>query len=73
MIAPGSKVVDVGGGMGHIVMSVGKKYPELVAVVEDRPAVVEQAKDVRRMLFLAYRVRLLTSFSFGASSFPTLV
>ncbi|KAL1658045.1 S-adenosyl-L-methionine-dependent methyltransferase [Schizophyllum commune] len=44
-IAPGSKVVDVGGGMGHIVMSVTKKYPELVAVVEDRPAVVEQAKD----------------------------
>uniref|UniRef100_D8QE34 O-methyltransferase C-terminal domain-containing protein n=1 Tax=Schizophyllum commune (strain H4-8 / FGSC 9210) TaxID=578458 RepID=D8QE34_SCHCM len=44
-LAPGSKVVDVGGGMGHIVMSVAKKYPELVAVVEDRPAVVEQAKD----------------------------
>ncbi|KAI4522310.1 S-adenosyl-L-methionine-dependent methyltransferase [Schizophyllum commune Loenen D] len=41
----GAKVVDVGGGMGHVVIPVAKKYPQLQFVVEDRPAVVEKAKE----------------------------
>ncbi|KAL1658046.1 S-adenosyl-L-methionine-dependent methyltransferase [Schizophyllum commune] len=41
----GAKVVDVGGGMGHVVIPIAKKYPQLQFVVEDRPAVVEKAKE----------------------------
>ncbi|KAL1734230.1 S-adenosyl-L-methionine-dependent methyltransferase [Schizophyllum commune] len=41
----GAKVVDVGGGMGHVVIPIARKYPHLQFVVEDRPAVVEKAKE----------------------------
>ncbi|KAI5888463.1 S-adenosyl-L-methionine-dependent methyltransferase [Schizophyllum commune H4-8] len=41
----GAKVVDVGGGMGHVVIPIAKRYPQLQFVVEDRQAVVEKAKE----------------------------
>ncbi|KAL1728170.1 S-adenosyl-L-methionine-dependent methyltransferase [Schizophyllum commune] len=47
-LAPGSKVVDVAGGIGHVTMAIAKQYPELRFVIEERPAVIEQAKEFWR-------------------------
>ncbi|KAK0437893.1 O-methyltransferase [Armillaria borealis] len=43
-LANGSVVVDVGGGMGHSMLKVHKEHPSLKIVVQDRPKVIEQAK-----------------------------
>ncbi|KAL1665118.1 S-adenosyl-L-methionine-dependent methyltransferase [Schizophyllum commune] len=47
-LAPGSKVVDVAGGIGYVTMAIAKRYPELHFVLEERPAVLEQAKEFWR-------------------------
>ncbi|KAL1742284.1 S-adenosyl-L-methionine-dependent methyltransferase [Schizophyllum fasciatum] len=44
-LPPGSAVVDVGAGVGHMVMSVVRRFPALRAVVEDRPAVLARARE----------------------------
>ncbi|KAI5119663.1 hypothetical protein M0805_007754 [Coniferiporia weirii] len=38
-------VVDVGGSTGHVSLEIAKAFPALNIVVEDRPAVVKEAKD----------------------------
>ncbi|EJC99901.1 S-adenosyl-L-methionine-dependent methyltransferase [Fomitiporia mediterranea MF3/22] len=40
----GSIVVDVGGGLGHVALEIAKVYPRLQMVIEDRPLVIEEAK-----------------------------
>ncbi|KAJ7175047.1 O-methyltransferase [Mycena crocata] len=40
----GSKIVDVGGGLGAHSLSIAKKYPQLRVVDQDRGPVIEQAK-----------------------------
>ncbi|KAI5825917.1 S-adenosyl-L-methionine-dependent methyltransferase [Schizophyllum commune Tattone D] len=40
----GTKVVDVGAGIGHFSLTIAKKYPDLHYVIQDRAAVVEKAK-----------------------------
>ncbi|KAL1742331.1 S-adenosyl-L-methionine-dependent methyltransferase [Schizophyllum fasciatum] len=42
----GATVVDVGAGTGHFSLAIAKRYPDLQFVVEDRPAVVEKAKEL---------------------------
>ncbi|KAI0356400.1 S-adenosyl-L-methionine-dependent methyltransferase [Trametes cingulata] len=42
-LAPGSVLVDVGGGIGSTSMTVAQAYPHIHVVVEDRPQVVEFA------------------------------
>ncbi|KAF4566231.1 hypothetical protein EYR40_001952 [Pleurotus pulmonarius] len=39
----GSIVVDVGGGLGHTSLNIAKEYKHLTFIVQDRPAVIEQA------------------------------
>ncbi|KAL1745741.1 S-adenosyl-L-methionine-dependent methyltransferase [Schizophyllum fasciatum] len=43
-LPPGSKIVDVAGGIGHVAMSIAKRHPKLHFVIEERPAVLEKAK-----------------------------
>ncbi|KAL0578134.1 hypothetical protein V5O48_003839, partial [Marasmius crinis-equi] len=45
-LPPGSLVVDVGGGVGSATDTIVKSFPDLKFVVQDRPAVVEDAKKV---------------------------
>ncbi|KAF9494774.1 O-methyltransferase [Pleurotus eryngii] len=40
-----SVVVDVGGGLGHTTMNIAKEHKHLKFVVQDRPLVIEQAKE----------------------------
>ena len=42
----GSIVVDVGGGLGHTTMKLVQSYPGLKHVIQDRPPVIEQAREV---------------------------
>ncbi|KAF9490045.1 S-adenosyl-L-methionine-dependent methyltransferase [Pleurotus eryngii] len=39
-----SIIVDVGGGLGHTTLNITKEYKHLKFIVQDRPAVIEQAK-----------------------------
>ncbi|KAL0952701.1 hypothetical protein HGRIS_006937 [Hohenbuehelia grisea] len=39
-----SVVVDIGGGIGHAMLPLVKRYPQLKIVVQDLPSVVEDAK-----------------------------
>lgn len=41
-----SIVVDVGGGLGHTTLNIAKEYKHLKFIVQDRPAVIDQAKQV---------------------------
>ncbi|KAJ6474192.1 O-methyltransferase [Mycena sanguinolenta] len=43
-VAPGSIIVDVGGGLGASSLLIAKTYPTLKVVNEDRPNVIEQSK-----------------------------
>lgn len=45
-LPPKSVVVDVGGGLGHVTMRIARKYPNLRYIVQDRLAIIEQAKEV---------------------------
>ncbi|KAL5492808.1 hypothetical protein ACEPAI_4256 [Sanghuangporus weigelae] len=38
-------LVDVGSGTGHVPLEVVKKFPNIQVVLEDRPSVIEQAKN----------------------------
>ncbi|KAJ8502698.1 hypothetical protein ONZ45_g11512 [Pleurotus djamor] len=40
----GATIVDVGGGLGHNTLSIAKEHRHLKCVVQDRAAVIEQAK-----------------------------
>ena len=46
-LKPGSLIVDVGGGLGHVSMVIGQEYPDLKFAVEDRTATVQDAILVR--------------------------
>ncbi|GLW93386.1 methyltransferase [Actinokineospora globicatena] len=48
-------LVDVGGGKGHLVASILKRYPEMTAVVYDLPRVVPAAEEVLREAGVAGR------------------
>ncbi|KAF5389003.1 hypothetical protein D9757_005107 [Collybiopsis confluens] len=43
---PGTIVCDVGGGNGHIMLDLVGSVPQLKIVVQDTPAVIEQAKEL---------------------------
>jgi hypothetical protein len=45
-LAAGSLVVDVGGGVGTLCLTLAAKFPELKFVVQDQEKVVEQGKEV---------------------------
>ncbi|KAJ3513294.1 hypothetical protein NLJ89_g3022 [Agrocybe chaxingu] len=45
-LAPGSVIVDVGGGVGAASLPIARKYPELHIVLQDLPPVIEDAKKV---------------------------
>ncbi|CAA7266021.1 unnamed protein product [Cyclocybe aegerita] len=45
-LAPGSVVVDVGGGVGTASLPIARKYPELYVILQDLPPVIEDAKRV---------------------------
>lgn len=61
-IPHGGVLVDVGGGLGHISMEVAKMRPDIHVVLEDRPPVIEQAKQVS--LFIRDLVLFIASKSF---------
>jgi hypothetical protein len=43
----GDKIVDVGGGIGHVGVEVAKKVkPGVEVIVQDRPSVVEQGREI---------------------------
>ncbi|KIK65190.1 hypothetical protein GYMLUDRAFT_220458 [Collybiopsis luxurians FD-317 M1] len=43
-LTSGSLIVDVGGGLGHIVLFIMKMFPGLQGVVQDKPGVLDDAK-----------------------------
>lgn len=45
-LAPGSKVVDVGGGVGSTALVLAKEYPQLKVVVQDLPSTIAEAEKV---------------------------
>lgn len=45
-VPQGGLVVDVGGGIGNISLEIARARPDLQIVVEDRPQVIEKAKEV---------------------------
>ncbi|KAJ3769755.1 S-adenosyl-L-methionine-dependent methyltransferase [Lentinula raphanica] len=45
-LSEGSKVVDVGGGVGTVLFPLAEKFPDLQLVIQDLPAVVNNAKKV---------------------------
>lgn len=50
------RLIDVGGGQGHLVTTLLRRYPEMTAVVFDLPHVAAQAEGVIRDAGLAERV-----------------
>jgi O-methyltransferase domain len=46
-LPPGSLIVDVGGGLGHITMKLLQYHPQHKYIIQDRPPVIEQAREVR--------------------------
>jgi ubiquinone/menaquinone biosynthesis C-methylase UbiE len=46
----GSKVVDVGGGIGNVLFPVAEHFPDLKLIIQDLPAVVENGKKVTHKL-----------------------
>jgi O-methyltransferase domain len=44
----GSLIVDVGGGLGHITMKLLQYHPQYKYIIQDRPPVIAQAREVRR-------------------------
>lgn len=52
-------LVDVGGGRGHLVAALLRRYPELQAIVFDRPDVVRHAGGVLAEAGVASRARLV--------------
>ena len=42
----GSKVIDVGGGIGNLTMELAKVHKHLHYIVQDRPGTVEEGKSV---------------------------
>lgn len=51
-VPQGGLVVDVGCGLGHVSLEIAKVRPDLHIVLEDRPEVIQEAKDVRPFLCL---------------------
>jgi 16S rRNA G1207 methylase RsmC len=49
-------VVDVGGGLGTLALTVAKAFPNLHFIVQDSAAVLKQGKQARnkRLLFLTF-------------------
>lgn len=45
-LSPGSLVIDVGGGVGSLSLTLARRYPNLCFVVQDREAVVADANEV---------------------------
>jgi hypothetical protein len=45
-LAPGSVVVDVGGGLGTAIAPLARDFPQLQYVVQDLPGVIEEGKQV---------------------------
>jgi ubiquinone/menaquinone biosynthesis C-methylase UbiE len=45
-LAPGSVIVDVGGGLGHITMKLAQSYPDFNYIVQDRQSILEQGREV---------------------------
>lgn len=43
-------IVDVGGGIGAVGLEIAKANPHVNLVIQDRDAVMEQAKEVRHLL-----------------------
>jgi hypothetical protein len=46
-LAPGSLVVDVGGGVGSVTLVLAKAFPELKFVVQDTPQTIKDGHVVR--------------------------
>ena len=44
----GSLIVDVGAGKGHVSLEIARAFPDLRIVVEDRAAIIEEAKEYWR-------------------------
>lgn len=44
-LPPGSLVIDVGGGVGSLSLTLARRYPNLCLVVQDRGAVIEDANE----------------------------
>lgn len=60
-LPPKSLVVLVGGGLGHTTATLVQQHPGLTYIVQDRAAVIEQAKDVRRSIFIIMTWKLTRS------------
>lgn len=48
-LKPGSLVVDIGGSLGYVSMSIAREYPQLKFAVEDRPSTSQDAIQVHYM------------------------
>jgi hypothetical protein len=41
-----SKILDIGGGIGSVSLSIAQKFPKLKFVIQDRPTIASQAEVV---------------------------
>src|SRR6202011_2709352 len=51
-------IVDVGGGLGHLLDTILETSPESVGVLYDLPSVIQRAKECRRTYKAISRLRL---------------
>ena len=65
-------VNDIGGGNGHIVLELLKKFPHLRAVVQDLPSVLEDTRRVSNVFRFILRFRLI-SCQFWEENLPEAV
>jgi len=59
-IAKGAKVVDVGGGIGSVSLTVARQFPELKFIIQDVPSMIGQGEKVN---FCLQRILLELSVS----------
>ncbi|KAJ7911049.1 O-methyltransferase [Mycena leptocephala] len=45
VLEEGAVLVDIGGGIGHLSLTIVKRYPKLRVVIQDLPHTVDEAKD----------------------------
>ena len=56
----GTTFCDVGGGIGSVSMELAKAHLHLKVILQDRPTVIEQARDVSCFLFLLNATLIVT-------------
>lgn len=67
-LRPNAVVVDVGGGKGHVSLEIAQQHSHLRFVIQDRPRVIAEAKDVRAFVALTYQFLAETNKVLGTEN-----